>query len=382
MDDTETLLEKYRPIINTVTQEELAEIERKLWESTSSNSEIRRKYKRYEWLMSVFGGQSHSYQIRERLSLPKYRGEHKELWRRIDQEGMLISTAHRLLGKARDMAEESHRPYREMLAAVLIDYDSNPVVKYGNGRKSRRRPMGPRKSPEEREKEEERLRRELIAKAIAVQEAALQSPEYQEYVVVQEPVTPVPVVVQSQEPVAKALPKEKVPDDNMVALPRKKKEPKTPYPAAKGKKFYSKVKNLTNAYMADRLVGTKIESITLFKIQQSFEIGLKVLFDEFAEKIHLAQRAQGALTREESISRREITDACRALHMEPPHAGRTVDMDKAKKQKRTLARLYHPDMNSGNESMKAAYQSVVDAFILIELYNEQVKTAVKPAKGE
>ena len=60
------------------------------------------------------------------------------------------------------------------------------------------------------------------------------------------------------------------------------------------------------------------------------------------------------------------------LAIDPPKKlGEPVDLKQAAKQKRTLARLYHPDA-SGREDTRGAYEQVIKAYEALEEYNEQL----------
>ena len=51
----------------------------------------------------------------------------------------------------------------------------------------------------------------------------------------------------------------------------------------------------------------------------------------------------------------------------------------ANKQKRSLARLYHPDSHGGSEHTRAQYQAVIDAFLIVDQYVAENTKPVVPA---
>ena len=56
--------------------------------------------------------------------------------------------------------------------------------------------------------------------------------------------------------------------------------------------------------------------------------------------------------------------------MQMPARGRLPDLTRAKRQMRALVRIYHPDVTGGDAGKEEAYQSVIEAFQLIERAHE------------
>lgn len=56
--------------------------------------------------------------------------------------------------------------------------------------------------------------------------------------------------------------------------------------------------------------------------------------------------------------------------MDPPKRGSSLaaTLAQANRQKRTLARLYHPDTNEGSDTTRPQFQAVIDAYLLVEQY--------------
>jgi hypothetical protein len=70
------------------------------------------------------------------------------------------------------------------------------------------------------------------------------------------------------------------------------------------------------------------------------------------------------------ITRRNVTEACKVLQMKPPKPGRPADLSLARRQRRQLMHMLHPDKNQqGNvdDIMK-----VHNAFYVLEKYNQQL----------
>lgn len=120
-----------------------------------------------------------------------------------------------------------------------------------------------------------------------------------------------------------------------------------------------------------------MDSSTREILKREFETDLKVLIEQFQSKIHNAQKREKG-QREVALvalTRSKILDACTTLHMDPPAVGGQVDMDKARKQKKLLARAYHPDSNGGDSTTQEKYIAVMQAFQVLETYSKQTNAA-------
>jgi hypothetical protein len=64
------------------------------------------------------------------------------------------------------------------------------------------------------------------------------------------------------------------------------------------------------------------------------------------------------------VSKRKLSDALHALHMDLPRRGDDLKafLRKAHNQMRQLARVYHPDSNRGDESLRPHYDAVITAY--------------------
>lgn len=106
--------------------------------------------------------------------------------------------------------------------------------------------------------------------------------------------------------------------------------------------------------------------ITREKIIAEFEAELKTLFLTVQTRV---KRATKVGITPITQSRFDVVAACRTLGMDPPSVGGLVDITKAKSAKRKLALAYHPD-TVGNDKTRELYENVLEAFSLIETYNE------------
>lgn len=112
------------------------------------------------------------------------------------------------------------------------------------------------------------------------------------------------------------------------------------------------------------------------------------LLDDFDRDVqalcaqHSAKWQRSARDRKEHqrVSRQRFMNALRVLHMDPPRRGAPLEplFAQANKQKKTLARLYHPDTHGGSEHTRAQYQAVLDAFLVIEQYVSENKKPTAP----
>lgn len=136
------------------------------------------------------------------------------------------------------------------------------------------------------------------------------------------------------------------------------------------------------AYLEKRITG--VEPILREKLVSEFEVAVKVLIEELRHKMaRLIEFSDDTKKVNQSIMHRDVVAACETLHMDPPTTGRPADLSKAKRQKKALAREYHPDVHGGDmrERMQEKFHAVLAAFSVIERYNEQVSPTGKGASS-
>ena len=115
-----------------------------------------------------------------------------------------------------------------------------------------------------------------------------------------------------------------------------------------------------------------IDPDTESHVWREVEFDVKVILDELQGKIQrlsAKKKADQKITK--TASRRQLVAACHVLAMDPPRPGKPVDLAKAKRQKRLLAKEYHPDARNGDDSLVAQYDAVMDAYRTIEWYADQ-----------
>jgi hypothetical protein len=118
---------------------------------------------------------------------------------------------------------------------------------------------------------------------------------------------------------------------------------------------------------------------------KEFRTELKVLADQFQMKLRReAERTAFSLpTRSGSVTFKEVVRACELLHMDPPiKSGEAVDLSKAARQKRVLARNYHPDAAGDSPVLAEKYLIVMEAYETLEAYSKQPRAVSSNLTGE
>lgn len=139
-------------------------------------------------------------------------------------------------------------------------------------------------------------------------------------------------------------------------------------PLADASRFWASLRTQAAEYMAGKFTSTNPDAdpIVIERLVTEFSRDLKVLTEEYHGKIN---RALGT-NRSAEIKRAQMIGACRTLSIDPPKPGKRVDLVLANKRKKMLARAYHPDSGTGATDQ---YQSVLDAYAVLEQYNEGVR---------
>lgn len=70
------------------------------------------------------------------------------------------------------------------------------------------------------------------------------------------------------------------------------------------------------------------------------------------------------------VSSLKLITACGVLRIPVPREGTPIDLELARKNKLAAARLFHPDAMGGNESKRAQFEVVVEAYAWLEKYND------------
>lgn len=134
------------------------------------------------------------------------------------------------------------------------------------------------------------------------------------------------------------------------------------------KEFYSKLQQDCTEFFVTRL-GMTLDVFAQERLKAEFILDLKTLIDEWRSKLNNVHRRAGQDILAEP-ERKDLLKACRVLSMEPPKPGEPIDMVTAKKNKKKLARVYHPD-KVGNDSTTDKYQEVIEAYNVLEQIAER-----------
>lgn len=139
----------------------------------------------------------------------------------------------------------------------------------------------------------------------------------------------------------------------------------------KDREFWLNFRSTMSEYMEKRTEG--LDSSTRELLKRSFETDMKIAIDQFLSSIYREQKKAKAQTAivATAVTRQKVLHACEALHMDPPSVGQPVDMEKARRQKKLLARAYHPDSNGGDSTTQDKYIAVIEAFETLEAFSEQ-----------
>lgn len=141
-----------------------------------------------------------------------------------------------------------------------------------------------------------------------------------------------------------------------------------PVDIADARSVWPQVRTLLAGHVAERLKGT--DPLLAENLWREFETDLKSLVDQMAHKLsRVAKQAQEDTLLRKDLSPGKIRQACTMLSMDPPRPGKPADLKVAKKQKQRLVKLYHPDINQGNEALRPQYEAVLDAYLTLETYN-------------
>ncbi len=149
-------------------------------------------------------------------------------------------------------------------------------------------------------------------------------------------------------------------------------------PTPGGRAFWSFLRTHVMEYIKTRLPDA--DQHTRDGVIRRFEVDLNVLLVDLQKEISKAPK-QG-LKATIAVSRKSIIQACIALNMKPPKVGQPVDMETARLQRRRHARAYHPDSHGGSEATREQYQAVIEAFKLLETYNESLGTTDVPVNAD
>jgi len=139
--------------------------------------------------------------------------------------------------------------------------------------------------------------------------------------------------------------------------------------------FWKSLRSMMSEYVNSRLAGC--DPMDVDKLLRRFEVDLNLLITDFQDKISdVPKRGIEIL----SVSRQALIAACRTLGMDPPRPNKPVDMKLASLQKKRYARVYHPDVHGGSEATRGQFESVMQAYKVLEQYNDFLPVVRKTEK--
>lgn len=165
-------------------------------------------------------------------------------------------------------------------------------------------------------------------------------------------------------------------DTTARRTPIEKKEtprPSVPPGTAKSDDYlmWQKLQQDLTAFVESKVGG--VPSLTTSSIVKDFTVGVKVLIHEVQNKIKRAAELQKESQRAKRVPRHAVLSACNTLKMDRPDMNQPVNLELAKRQKKILAKLYHPDAHGGSETTRFLYEEALAAYDLLETYNSQLE---------
>lgn len=129
------------------------------------------------------------------------------------------------------------------------------------------------------------------------------------------------------------------------------------------KLFWPALRQELNLFFSDRLAGVEDSGALIAQLVNQFDAELRSMCTVFQTKVNYTKK-----TRSPKTERSHLVAACHVLAMDPPKLGQRIDMARAKRQKNRFVRMYHPDVNQGSEQKRDQYESVIQAWRILEEY--------------
>lgn len=280
------------------------------------------------WLnIYVEGERSHEYRMRGMLHNCGAAAD--PLWACVDgAERMSIGSAGRLLRNARSLAAATHHSLPEAIGIVLSEYLRSRARQEPSGTQSRRF--------------------RDVENIVAAATNKLVEPELE----------PEPEPKHSRKSPASTSAR----DTAMQSQ------------HSRSRAAFAEVRRTISALVADRVISYGADPGDAIVAQAVAEASLEL--EAFFSSIgNLLDRAKVEVkSNKPFITRKELSDAFRALNLEPPPPKTPIELKKILKQKQRMAALYHPDAHGGDRSMEPKYNDVINAYGVISAYvNQQRK---------
>ena len=152
-----------------------------------------------------------------------------------------------------------------------------------------------------------------------------------------------------------------------------------PKPSGDGD-FWKNLRSMCSEYARSRLPDHSDEQVDADL--RILEADLKVVFEQFTDRVRNKLRDTPLTV---VVARRQLTEACRVLLLDPPKDRQKPPpafFEKAKRQFKVLAREYHPDTSTGGEATRPQFESVMNAWNVLQQFQHQLQTANTSSKGE
>jgi len=154
--------------------------------------------------------------------------------------------------------------------------------------------------------------------------------------------------------------------------PRRAPEQRTA-PSVSADDFWKHLRSMCSEYARSRLPDHSDEQIDADL--RILETDLKVVFEQFGDRVRNKLRDTPLTV---VVARRQLTEACRVLLLDPPRDMQKpppVFFEKAKRQFKVLAREYHPDTSTGGEATRPQFESVMNAWNVLQQFQHQLQAS-------
>jgi len=132
--------------------------------------------------------------------------------------------------------------------------------------------------------------------------------------------------------------------------------------------FWADIRKRIAEYVKSK--SENMSEVVFDQVFRDFEIDMRDLVNTFQNRLKQKQ-----LPVPEVVSRRAVFDACRTLQIDTPKVNGLVDEVAAKRNKRQLVRVYHPDATHvANDTTRAMYEAVIAAYETIIQYNDSIRS--------
>jgi hypothetical protein len=164
------------------------------------------------------------------------------------------------------------------------------------------------------------------------------------------------------------------------AQPRRAPEPRA-IPSVSADDFWKHLRGMCAEYARSRLPDHSDEQIDADL--RILETDLKVVFEQFTDRVRNKLRDTPLTV---VVARRQLTESCRVLLLDPPRDMQKPPpafFEKAKRQFKVLAREYHPDTSTGGEATRPQFESVMNAWNVLQQFQRQLQaTHTSNSKGD